>query len=432
MRRDVPPDDPNFGKLEVCVCRKQQAERAAEQHLLSISNLSPYQDLTFENFHVKGHGNLGKEQEASLRQALETARHFAEKPEGWLVLMGDYGVGKTHLAAAIAQQALRQGITTLFLTVPDLLDWLRTGFDSEDFSFEERFEEIRNVPLLILDDLGSHNSTAWSQEKLFQLLDFRYLRRIPTVITSNQPLEGLEGRLRSRLQDMALSTVVRLNAPDYRLPAGAPLDPLLDGLALLKDRTFGNFDLRDPEKLSAEQRNNILGALNTARQFGEDPHGWLVFTGPYGTGKTHLAAAIGNYRRGTGDEVVFIVVPDFLDHLRATFSPSSNTSYDVLFERVRNTPLLIMDDFGTQSATPWAREKIYQLLNHRYNAHLATVITTAMRIEDIDERLRSRMLDSRFCTIFAIIAPPYQPASSGKPRSRSRPKPRSSEGEIHE
>ncbi len=57
-----------------------------------------------------------------------------------------------------------------------------------------------------------------------------------------------------------------------------------------------------------------------------------------------------------------MVVPDLLDHLRATFSPSSTVSLDRRFEEVRTTPLLILDDLGTQSATPWAREKLYQIV----------------------------------------------------------------------
>ena len=81
---------------------------------------------------------------------------------------------------------------------------------------------------------------------------------------------------------------------------------------------------------------------------------WLFLYGTKGTGKTHLAAAIGNTRIAAGKPAIFMVVPDLLDHLRATFSPSSEITYDELFESLRNTPLLILDDLGTQTASPWA------------------------------------------------------------------------------
>jgi DNA replication protein DnaC len=112
--------------------------------------------------------------------------------------------------------------------------------------------------------------------------------------------------------------------------------------------------------------------------------------------------------KGWGDEPIFVAVLALLDHLRATFSPTSNTSYDSMFNRVKSAPILIMDDLGTQSATPWAREKLYQIFNERYNAKLPTVITMSSNLADLDARIRSRMLDSRICTIYEIIAPSYR------------------------
>jgi DNA replication protein DnaC len=143
-------------------------------------------------------------------------------------------------------------------------------------------------------------------------------------------------------------------------------------------------------------------AWKTARAYAEDPQGWLVLHGAFGTGKTHLAAAIANYRLSKAEPVVFIVVPDLLDHLRSTFSPNSEVTYDELFETVRNTPLLILDDLGTQTSTPWAQEKLYQILNHRYNKGLPTVITTNLSPDDIEPRLRSRIGDSQLSKLCEI------------------------------
>jgi DNA replication protein DnaC len=135
--------------------------------------------------------------------------------------------------------------------------------------------------------------------------------------------------------------------------------------------------------------------------------GWLALVGGYGSGKTHLAAAIANYQQDRGTNVIFVTIPDLLDYLRVTFSPSSTGSFDRRFNMVRNAPLLVLDDLGTESATAWAREKLFQLLNHRYVANLPTVLTSATQVEDMDERLRSRLLDRRRCTVFAITAPSY-------------------------
>lgn len=408
VRQDLPVGHPDFGKLQLCVCRQTEVVRSEREALYRLSNLEAFRNMRFETFQTRGRRGLGDRQIQSLEQAYQVSRHFAQTLQGWLLLMGGYGCGKTHLAAAIANFAVEQGVPVLFLTVPDLLDWLRFAFESTDENFEARFEEIRHIRLLVLDDLGTQNSTPWAAEKLYQIINYRYLLRLPTVITTNLTLDDLDGRIRSRLMDADLVTRVEIQAPDYRVPLSEEAPSPFSSLDLLADRTFGNFSLRENEPLSREVLESLQKAYEAAMAFAESPQGWLVLMGDYGCGKTHLAAAIGNYRKGLGEAPLFVVVPDLLDHLRATFGPASTISYDRLFEQVRNAPLLILDDLGTQSATPWAREKLYQIFNHRYNARLPTVITTSSTLEDLDPRIRSRMLDLRLCRIHAILAPAYR------------------------
>jgi DNA replication protein DnaC len=157
-------------------------------------------------------------------------------------------------------------------------------------------------------------------------------------------------------------------------------------------------------------------AWEAARAYSDSPRGWLVLWGTFGTGKTHLAAAVANYRISKGEPAVFIVVPDLLDHLRSTFSPTSDVTYDELFETVRNTPLLILDDLGTQTSTPWAQEKLYQVLNHRYNMALPTVITTNLSPDEIEPRLRSRIGDGHLSTLCEIRGVDTRLGISHEPR----------------
>jgi len=416
IRHDVPPGHPDFGRLFPCTCRRGTIEGHIKQRLFAMSNLDELRHLTFETFEPRGRIGIGPLQAASIEQAYNLARQFAQKPQGWLLLQGGYGCGKTHLAAAIANFCVEAGLPTLFLTVPDLLDFLRYAYSDPESTYEERFEEIRRIPLLILDDFGTQSATPWAQEKLFQILNFRYINRLPTVITTNLLLSEIEPRIRSRLQDPELVTQVHIQAPDYRRPVDDTGHPELSSLSLMSKYTFGNFSLREDENLPREDVESLRKAFMAAQEFAEDPRGWLVFTGPYGCGKTHLAAAIANYRAGLGHPPLFIMVPDLLDHLRATFNPNSSVTYDRRFEEIRTAPLLILDDLGTQATTPWAREKLYQLFNYRYHAELPTVITTAVPLEQLDERLRSRMLDTRLCRLFAITAPSYHAVPRHKRR----------------
>ena len=364
-------------------------------------------ELTFEFFHPRGQIGLGDKQANSLEVAFNQANHYARNLNGWLLLQGGYGCGKTHLAAAIANFAVEMGVPTLFLTVPDLLDMLRFSYDSEDTTFENRFNEIRNASLLILDDFGTQNATGWAQEKLFQIINYRYINKLSLVITTNLSLDDIDARFRSRLSDRELVTDVRINAPDYRRPLDDTGHSELSSLAMMGSKTFGSFEDRTGDGLPADSMKSLQKALKVAHTYAERPKGWLVFMGSYGSGKTHLAAAIANYRARLGDPPLFIMVPDLLDHLRATFSPNSSVAFDRRFDEIRTAPLLVLDDLGTQSMTPWVKEKLYQLFNYRYNAELPTIITTSDSMDEMDARIRSRLLDGKLCTVYALNVPGY-------------------------
>ena len=398
---------PNFGRLEICVCRQRDVSQQVREHLYSLSHLEELKELTFESFRPRGQIGIGEKQAHSLEMAFNQANHYARSLNGWLLLQGGYGCGKTHLAAAIANFAVGMGVPTLFLTVPDLLDMLRFSYDSNDTTFENRFNEIRNASLLILDDFGTQNATGWAQEKLFQIINYRYINKLPLVITTNLSLDDIEARFRSRLSDRELVTDVRINAPDYRRPLDDTGHPELSSLAMMGSKTFGSFEDRTGEGLPPEGLKSLQKSLKAAHTYAERPKGWLVFLGGYGSGKTHLAAAIANYRAKLGDPPLFVMVPDLLDHLRATFSPNSNVAFDRRFDEIRMAPLLVLDDLGTQSMTPWVKEKLYQLFNYRYNAELPTVITTSDSLDEMDPRIRSRLLDGKLCSIYAITAPSY-------------------------
>ncbi|MBN2499380.1 MAG: ATP-binding protein [Anaerolineales bacterium] len=409
LRSDFPVGHPEFGRLQICVCRRAEVSQRTRHKLYAASQLAELKHLTFENFEPRGRGGNNQNQANSIEVAFQTTQQFAQELKGWLFLQGGFGCGKTHLAAAVANFVVDHGVKTIFLTVPDLLDTLRYTYQDPEETFESRFEEIRGVRLLILDDFGTQNATPWAQEKLFQILNHRYVNELPTVITTNVPFEQIEGRIRSRLSHPELVRRVSISAPDYRRPYDEGKVHELSSLSLFREKTFGQFKMRKGEGLPTDEVKNLDKVFRTARDFAESPQGWLVLTGTYGSGKTHLAAAIANYQAGIAEEPpLFVVVPDLLDHLRATFNPSSAVSLDRRFEEVRTARLLILDDLGTQSATPWAREKLYQLFNYRYNAKLPTVITTTDSLEDMDPRIRSRMLDKSVCRVLAITVPTYR------------------------
>jgi len=401
---EVPLDDPRFGKLFRCPNNPVDQDEDRRERMRRISNLGAYADKNFYGFETQFRG-LAVSQNQSLDMARNAAYNFSNDQQGWLVLEGTYGCGKTHLAAAIANERLNRGDLVLFITAPDLLDYLRSTYGpSSEVSYDQMFDRIRSAQLLVIDDLGAENPSAWAQEKLFQLLDHRYTHKLPTVITTNVDMDAFDARIRSRLLDENFVRRVRITAPDYRSPTQSRHEQITN-TAQYQGMTFETFDING--NLDVEERKSLKNALDNTWKYAEKPEKWLMLIGPYGCGKTHLAAAIEYYRRERQANTVFITIPDLLDYLRTTYQPGAAISFDQRFNAVRNAELLILDDLGTENATPWAKEKLFQILDYRYTGQMPTVITSSKPIEKLDERIASRLLDTRRCEIIAIRARSY-------------------------
>jgi DNA replication protein DnaC len=213
LRANVPYGHEAFGKAIKCECtvaREKVEKQQALQNMSGVVGYKRYENADFEHFNKRAPG---------VRPAFSAAFEFASDPDGWLVLVGITGCGKTHLAVAIAKECLRQGKAVLVQTVPDLLDELRTTFDpkAEIQSYTSLFEDMKTAELLVLDDYGAENTTPWAVEKLFQILNYRYNMALPTVITTNNDLSNIDPRIRSRLSDQGLCNVVTMHeAKDYR------------------------------------------------------------------------------------------------------------------------------------------------------------------------------------------------------------------------
>jgi len=208
MRVDIPYGDPSFGKSTPCSCLQERQKALFQRQIRQAANLEAFSDCTFKTFNYRIPG---------VQEAVGLCVTYATHPQGWLLLVGPCGCGKTHLAAAIANQRLDNDEAVFFTTVPDFLDTLRAALASP-----ERYTTLnawaREVDLLVLDDLGAQQPSSWSNEKLLQLLEYRATLALPTIITAiPKEIQGLDERLRSRLTDSQLvTTVVFEQVKDFR------------------------------------------------------------------------------------------------------------------------------------------------------------------------------------------------------------------------
>ena len=161
------------------------------------------------------------------------------------------------------------------------------------------------------------------------------------------------------------------------------------------------FDYYSTEMTDQTHREGAIKALRAAKSFVDDclhnPYGLgILFTGPVGSGKTYLAASIANELIDSNLKVLFIVVPDLLDELRATYKSEVN-ELDLL-DTARTIPILILDDLGAHNYTDWTRNRLYSIVNYRLNEQLPTVITSNLSLDEMEEylgvRTTSRIIQS--------------------------------------
>lgn len=205
LRRNVMPGEPGFGEPVECSCELGRARAAKRQlRILGDTGVPPrFRGFTLDTLSGPY---------AELAQTLR-----AWTPDRWLLLTGPKGTCKTGGAAALAMAWLREHGegTVLFIKQAKWLERIRETYDdAEGPNAREVLQQLVDVPLLVLDDVGAEKLTEWGQEKLFTVIDDRSGlhdrgTERPTIVTTNLSLERLaqhmdaKGRTLDRIQEFA-------------------------------------------------------------------------------------------------------------------------------------------------------------------------------------------------------------------------------------
>jgi len=213
-----------------CDCWRQQV---GQHHLADANIPRRYQHCTLDNFAA-----YNESLEKALGQARRIVQTFPVVSRG-LLLEGQPGVGKTHLAVAVLKQVIQaSGARGLFYDTRDLLRVIRSTYDPSTHTTElEILRPVMNADLLVLDDLGAEKTSEWVDETMNLIVNTRYNERRLTMFTSNYMdipddsdpnslLFRIGFRMRSRLHEMC--EFIQMDGADYReLPVNGGVDDLI-------------------------------------------------------------------------------------------------------------------------------------------------------------------------------------------------------------
>ena len=336
----------------------------------------------------------------SFLKAKELAKSFAADPQGWLVLEGASGSGKTHFAAAIVNDLANRGVPTKYVSALEIPDLLRRAWYNNFGDLEiDEFTLLLDCPVLVIDDFGAHSTADWVEAKIDQLLTYRFNSRAPTVIALAKPRDELPERHSTKFGDYAWTRIVTLTRVAREISGLPP--------TMLNAMSFDEFKPEGSPTANHAMKESLKLGLSVAKDFVEHPGNskpWLYIQGNTGVGKTHLAVAIAGASIKGGLEVGFWSLPEFLDRLRQTYSNRNENQFFTLFDYARNVELLVLDDFGAQQMTDWSLEKLHQLLSYRHDRRLRTVIAGHYKIwdppenagDEADQRMYVEIPESRY------------------------------------
>lgn len=211
---------PDFIEYERCTCEKskdywkeidfQILERKKKEHYKEIINRfysqnyisKRLQDYNFDNFKAT---DINK-------KVIEIAKDYTKKcienkQENGLIITGDSGVGKTHLAASILNELIEEDKLVLMGRLTLLLDMIKETFKDNSKSENELIELFSNIDMVVIDDLGTEKISQWALDKLYTIIENRNENKLPTIITTKFDKERLLHRFKQS-NDKELSDAI--------------------------------------------------------------------------------------------------------------------------------------------------------------------------------------------------------------------------------
>ena len=169
---------------ERCECQIADRSRLLEEH----AQIPPlYRNASLDNFSLPRDNPIAhRDLKDVLLIVSRFTREFPTEKTPGLLLMGESGSGKTHLAVAALRSLISRGFEGLFYDYQNLLDRIRAGYNKEAGAADkEAYREALDVEVLLLDDLGAHRVTDWVEDTVTSIITYRCNNKKPTLVTTN-------------------------------------------------------------------------------------------------------------------------------------------------------------------------------------------------------------------------------------------------------
>ncbi|WP_445489688.1 primosomal protein DnaI [Niallia sp. 03133] len=173
-------------------CPRKVMEDSQKKKEKLIQSLYVPKDILKASF---SNMDIGQDRAEAVRAAINFVKQYepGQRQKG-IYFYGDFGVGKSYLLGAIANELSQKQVSSMIVYVPELFREMKSSIG--DSTLNEKLERIKREPILMLDDIGAETMSSWIRDEVLgPILQFRMLENLPTLFTSNFDFSGLEHHL---------------------------------------------------------------------------------------------------------------------------------------------------------------------------------------------------------------------------------------------